>query len=81
MKHINMWEIIEQNDGEGQCGSYPGTNLESFQTHHRLLCISDCNNSNSNNNNNEKDYGNKNSSNNNNNNNFFFFFLKIVKLY
>ena len=28
MKHKNMWEIIEQSEGEGQRGSYPGTNLE-----------------------------------------------------
>ena len=28
LEYINMWEIIEQNDREGQCASYPGTNLE-----------------------------------------------------
>ena len=65
MKHINMWEIIKQNDGEGQRGSYPGTNLE-----YRSLCLSDCNNSigNSNSDNNENGNGNKNSNNNSNNN-------------
>ena len=41
--NTQMWELIEQDDGEGEHGSYPGTNLEWFQTHRSLLCISDCN--------------------------------------
>ena len=37
-----MLELVEQIDGEGVHGSHPGTNLQGFLTHRRLLSVSDC---------------------------------------
>ena len=37
-----MLELVEQIDGEGEHGSYLGTNLQGFLTHRRLLSVSDC---------------------------------------